>query len=45
MNHVSRLTWQKGMDIFAASLDALVASGARLALIGTGEAGIEERPR
>lgn len=39
---VSRLTWQKGMDIFAASLDALVASGARLALIGTGEAGIEQ---
>ncbi len=38
---VSRLTWQKGMDIFAASLDALVASGARLALIGTGEAAIE----
>jgi starch synthase len=39
---VSRLTWQKGMDIFASSLDALVASGARLALIGTGEAGIEK---
>jgi starch synthase len=38
---VSRLTWQKGMDIFAASLDALVASGARLALVGTGEPGIE----
>ena len=39
---VSRLTWQKGMDIFANSLDALVASGARLALIGTGEAAIEK---
>ncbi len=39
---VSRLTWQKGMDIFAASLDALVASGARLALLGTGEAHIEQ---
>jgi starch synthase len=39
---VSRLTWQKGMDIFAACLDGLVASGARLALIGTGEAGIEQ---
>ena len=38
---VSRLTWQKGMDIFAASLDALVASGARLVLLGTGEANIE----
>ena len=39
---VSRLTWQKGMDIFAASLDRLVESGARLALVGTGEAGIEQ---
>ena len=38
---VSRLTWQKGMDIFAAGLDGLVASGARLALIGAGEAAIE----
>ena len=38
---VSRLTWQKGMDIFAAGLDQLVATGARLALIGTGEAQIE----
>ena len=39
---VSRLTWQKGMDIFAMGLDGLVASGARLALIGTGEPGIEK---
>jgi starch synthase len=38
---VSRLTWQKGMDIFAAGLDALVATGARLALLGTGETAIE----
>jgi starch synthase len=38
---VSRLTWQKGLDIFAELLDWCVASGARLALIGTGEAGIE----
>lgn len=38
---VSRLTWQKGLDIFASLLDWLVASGARLALIGTGEAAIE----
>jgi len=29
------------MDIFAASLDHLVATGARLALLGTGEAAIE----
>lgn len=39
---VSRLTWQKGMDIFVACLDALVAGGARLALIGAGEADIEK---
>jgi starch synthase len=39
---VSRLTWQKGLDIFASLLDQLVTGGARLALIGTGEAAIEE---
>ncbi len=39
---VSRLTWQKGLDIFASLLDWLVGSGARLALIGTGEAAIEQ---
>lgn len=39
---VSRLTWQKGMDILAGSLDQLVASGARLAMIGSGEAAIEK---
>lgn len=38
---VSRLTWQKGMDIFAGILDQVAASGARLALIGTGEPQIE----
>jgi starch synthase len=38
---VSRLTWQKGLDIFASVLDSLVETGARLALIGTGEAAIE----
>jgi starch synthase len=38
---VSRLTWQKGLDIFASLLDWLAGTGARLALIGTGEAGIE----
>lgn len=38
---VSRLTWQKGLDLFASLLDWLVGSGARLALIGTGEAAIE----
>lgn len=39
---VSRLTWQKGMDVLALCLDRLVESGARLALIGTGEPAIEK---
>jgi starch synthase len=39
---VSRLTWQKGMDVFTTGLDALVASGARLALLGSGEPAIEQ---
>jgi starch synthase len=39
---VSRLTWQKGLDIFASLLDWMVGTGARLALIGTGELAIEE---
>jgi starch synthase len=38
---VSRLTWQKGMDILAASLDDLVAAGARLAVLGSGDQGLE----
>ena len=38
---VSRLTWQKGLDLLAEHVDWLVGTGARLALVGTGEAGIE----
>ncbi|MFT3670807.1 glycogen synthase GlgA [Aestuariivirga sp.] len=38
---VSRLTWQKGLDILANLLDWLVANGGRLAVVGTGEPGIE----
>ncbi len=38
---VSRLTWQKGLDILANQMDWLVATGARLAVVGTGEPGIE----
>ncbi|MEP9402289.1 glycogen synthase GlgA [Sphingomonas sp. VNH70] len=38
---VSRLTWQKGMDVLAAALDALVAMGGRLALLGSGDAALE----
>jgi starch synthase len=42
---VSRLTWQKGMDVVVETLDHLVQSGARLALLGTGEAAIESQLR
>jgi len=39
---VSRLTWQKGMDVRAGELDALVAMGGRLALLGSGDAALEQ---
>ena len=38
---VSRLTWQKGIDILAEALPHLVASGARLALLGSGDRELE----
>ena len=38
---VSRLTLQKGMDLLGQSTDMLVAGGARLALLGSGDAGLE----
>ena len=38
---ISRLTWQKGMDLLGECLDGLVASGARLAVLGTGDAAFE----
>ena len=38
---VSRLTWQKGMDVLADTLDTLVAGGGRLALLGSGDAWLE----
>jgi starch synthase len=40
---VSRLTWQKGMDVLADVLDHLVGIGGRLALLGSGDAEIEAR--
>ncbi|WP_294319590.1 glycogen synthase GlgA [uncultured Sphingomonas sp.] len=39
---VSRLTWQKGMDVLAGELDGLVAMGGRLALLGSGDAALEQ---
>ncbi|MEO3386067.1 glycogen synthase GlgA [Mesorhizobium sp. CAU 1741] len=38
---ISRLTWQKGMDILAAELDRIVGSGARLAVLGSGDHALE----
>ncbi len=38
---VSRLTWQKGMDVLAEVLDALVAMGGRLAMLGSGDKPLE----
>jgi starch synthase len=40
---VSRLTWQKGMDVLTEVLDHLVGIGGRLALLGSGDAEIEAR--
>ncbi|GGD99698.1 glycogen synthase [Aureimonas endophytica] len=38
---VSRLTWQKGMDVLAEAVDDIVASGVRLAIFGSGDRMIE----
>ncbi|MEX6506162.1 glycogen synthase GlgA [Jiella sp. M17.18] len=38
---VSRLTWQKGLDLVADICDDLVARGVRLVVVGSGEAMIE----
>jgi starch synthase len=38
---ISRLTWQKGMDVLVDQLDTLVSLGGRLAVLGTGEAKLE----
>lgn len=38
---VSRLTWQKGIDILVSIADQVVATGARLAVLGSGDAGLE----
>ncbi len=38
---ISRLTWQKGMDVLLEVLDHLVGIGGRLALLGSGDKAIE----
>jgi starch synthase len=38
---VSRLTWQKGLDMLVEVADALVAAGGKLVVLGSGDADIE----
>jgi starch synthase len=38
---ISRLTWQKGIDLVLTVLPRLVAEGAQLALLGSGDAALE----
>jgi starch synthase len=38
---VGRLTWQKGVDMLLGALPAMLQAGAQLALLGTGEPGLE----
>ncbi|MCY1672011.1 glycogen synthase GlgA [Novosphingobium sp. SL115] len=38
---ISRLTWQKGIDVLLETLDHLVGIGGRLALLGSGDAAME----
>ncbi|QRM49493.1 glycogen synthase GlgA [Rhizobium sp. BG6] len=38
---VSRLTWQKGMDVVAATADQIVEMGGKLAILGSGDAALE----
>lgn len=39
---VTRLTWQKGMDVLAGVMDHLAGIGARIALLGSGDGEIEQ---
>ncbi|RUT35071.1 glycogen synthase GlgA [Arsenicitalea aurantiaca] len=39
---VSRLTWQKGIDLLLAALDGVVAQGGRLGVLGSGDPELEE---
>ncbi|MEM6972390.1 MAG: glycogen synthase GlgA [Pseudomonadota bacterium] len=38
---VSRLTWQKGIDLLVEALPRLLSRGGRLAVLGSGETGLE----
>lgn len=38
---ISRLTWQKGMDLLAAEFDRLIGAGLRLAILGSGDTALQ----
>jgi len=38
---ISRLTWQKGMDVLAGEFDRLLGAGLRLAILGSGDRALE----
>jgi starch synthase len=38
---ISRLTWQKGLDLLSEVIDEFVESGAKLAILGSGDSAIE----
>ncbi len=38
---VSRLTWQKGMDLLGEVIEDIVSAGAKLAILGSGESALE----
>lgn len=40
---ITRLTWQKGVDVLLEAIDHLVGLGGRLALLGSGDADMEAR--
>ncbi len=42
---VSRLTWQKGIDLLAANIDLLIEAGGQLAVLGSGDAELENAVR
>ncbi|WP_043366503.1 glycogen synthase GlgA [Belnapia sp. F-4-1] len=42
---VGRLAWQKGIDLVLDALPALLAEGGQLAILGTGDRGLEARCR
>ncbi|MBJ3783676.1 glycogen synthase GlgA [Devosia sediminis] len=42
---VSRLTWQKGIDLLVANIDMLVAAGGQLAVLGSGDTELENAVR